>query len=146
MKKMVPIIIIGILLISGIGAIAVNVEKNTNMQSEIITDMFEIDISTLKITDNNDYIEVSFGTEQVFLMNPGQPMIPRMLKTYELPFGITNIKIEAEPSDIQEIEINKEIVPASSPLPLTPRSDAIIKSKKDKNNNEWVKYKKEFIQ
>ena len=58
MKKILPIIAIGILLLSGIGTLAINLEKIDNVQIETITEMFEIDISSLKIIENNDYIEV----------------------------------------------------------------------------------------
>ena len=64
-------------------------------------------------------------------MNPGQPMIPRVIKTYELPFSATNIQVKAEPSDISELKISNPIKPASSPLPLTPRQDAVIQSERD---------------
>jgi hypothetical protein len=132
MRKILSIFVIGVFLISGIGVLAIDNEKINNAHIETINEMFEIDTTTLKIIENKDYIELSMGTEGVYLMNPGQPMIPRVLKTYELPFGVTNIIIEAEPYGIQEFKISKEIVPSSAPLPLTPRSDAVIKSEKDK--------------
>ena len=104
MRKILPILVIGILLLSGIGTLAINIEKIENVQIETITEMFEIDISSLKIKDDNEYIEVNIGKDESYLMNPGQPMIPRLLKTYELPFGVTNIKIEANPSGVQEFK------------------------------------------
>ena len=64
-------------------------------------------------------------------MNPGEPMIPRVLKKYELPFGVTNVNVEAKPYEIKELKISKEIRPSPSPLSLTPREDYTIKSKKD---------------
>ena len=137
MKKYLPIMIVFILIISGFGALAINVERikdieSQNITSETITETVEIDVSSLRIVDNNkEYIEVSLGNEELFLMNPGQPMIPRILKTYELPFGATKIKVEAEPSDIQEIKILKQIKPSPSPLPLSLNSDFIVKPEKD---------------
>ena len=132
MKKLLPILVVEILVISGFGALAINVENTNNIHEETITEIIEIDVSSLKFVDsNNNYIEVFLGNDELYLMNPGQPMIPRVLKTYELPFGATNIKIEAEPSEIQELKISKEIVPSRAPLPLTPRSDSVIQSGKD---------------
>jgi len=131
MKITLPILLVGILITSGFGALAINIEKTNNVQ-ELITATINIDITTLKI-DNKDsnYIQVKLGTEESYLMHPGEPMIPRVLKKYELPFGVTNIKIEAEPSDIQEIEISKEIVPTPIPIPLTPDQDFVIQSRRD---------------
>jgi len=132
MKKILMILIVGVLIISGIGAQAISVGNIKNIHEETITETIEIDFSSLKIADtDNEYVSVQLDNEEVYLMNPGQPMIPRVIKKFELPFGVTNIKIEAEPSEIQELTLSKEIIPASSPLPLTPRSDFVIRSQKD---------------
>jgi hypothetical protein len=137
MRKLLPIIVVGILVLSGIGTLAINIEKTNNIkleniQSETIIEIIEVDVASLKIVDsNNDYIEVSLGDEELYLMNPGQPMIPRILKTYELPFGVTNIKVEAIPYEVEEFTVSKEIVPSPAPLPLSPRSDSVIKPEKD---------------
>ncbi len=139
MKKILMILIVGVLIISGIGAQAISVENTKNIHEETITETIEIDLSSLKIADSdNDYVTVCLGDDELYLMNPGQPMIPRVIKKFELPFGVTNIKIEAEPSEIQELTLSKEIIPASSPLPLTPRSDFVIRSQKDETvyNND----------
>jgi len=137
MRKLLPILVVGILVIGGFGALATNIKKTNNINLEtttemMITEKIETDVSSLKVVDSDyNYVEVSIGNEELYLMNPGQPMIPRVLKTFELPFGVSNIKVEAEPSGIQELDISKEIKPSSAPLPLTPRPDSIIQSKKD---------------
>ncbi len=132
MRKLLPIFVVVILIISGIGAIATNVE-NTKNETENITNFLETDISELKFIEiKNNYIEVSLGAKELYLMNPGQPMIPRILQKYELPFGAINIKVETKAYNIQEREISKEIKPSPAPLPLTPREDFVIQAKKDK--------------
>jgi len=126
MKKLIPIIIVAILVISGIGVQAINtgtVDKVT------INETIQVDVSSIKFVEK-DYIEVSLEGEELYLMNPGQPMIPKILRKFELPFGVTNIKVTAEPSGIQELGISKQIVPVSPPLPLTP-SDSVIQFNKD---------------
>jgi len=141
MKKILMILTVGVLIISGIGAQAISVENTNNISAETITETIEIDFSSLKVADNDkEYVTVCLGDDELYLMNPGQPMIPRVLKKFELPFGATNIKIEANPSYIQELEISKEIIPASAPLPLTPRPDSVIRSQKDEtvyNSDEY---------
>jgi hypothetical protein len=132
MKKLLPLLVVVILVLSGLVAADIKADLPSNVFAEAITEIIEIDFSSLKVIDSDkDYIEVCLGDEELYLMNPGQPMIPRVLKTFELQFGVTNVKIEAEPSDIQELKISKEIVPAPAPLPLTPRPDFVIQSKKD---------------
>ena len=137
MRKLLPILVVGILVISGLGALATNTNKTSELKTQTFTEMtinekISTDITTFKIKENNNnYIEVNIGKEEIYLMNPGQPMIPRVLKTYELPFGASNIKVEAIPSNIKEIELSKEIKPASTPMPLTQRPDSIINAQKD---------------
>jgi hypothetical protein len=132
MKKLVPCILAGIFVLSGIGVQAFNIENTTYKDNESIIETVEIDGSSLQIIENgNEFISVNIGTEELYLMNPGQPMMPRMLYTYELPFGATNIQIEAKPSKTSELTLTKQIKPPPAPLPLTPRSDSIIQDKKD---------------
>jgi len=149
-KSLSLAIIILFTFINVIVAIGIDIEENNNSKipyKEIIHEIINFDISSLKITHSNDnYIEICYKDEESYLMNPGQPMMPRVLKKYELPFGAINIQIKAEPKVIQEIEISQEIKPSPSPYPLTPRSNAIIQAKKDESvynsNNlyphEWV--------
>ncbi|UCF50673.1 MAG: peptidase C25, partial [Thermoplasmatales archaeon] len=131
MRKLLPILVVVILIVSGIGTLAKYVEK-TELNAENITNIVEVDLSTLKFVDGkNNYLEISIGNEELYLMNPGQPMIPRILQKYELPFGVTDIKVESKAYDIQDLKILKEIKPAPAPLPLTPREDFVIQSGKD---------------
>ena len=131
MKKIMILLIVGVLLISGIGSQAVSLNKTTSTSKETILQSIYTDISSVQIKDTDDeYVSVCFNDEN-YLMNPGQPMIPRVIKKFELPFGATNIKIETAPQEIQELTLSKEIIPASSPLPLTPRTNSVTSAQKD---------------
>ncbi|MGF3554156.1 MAG: C25 family cysteine peptidase, partial [Thermoplasmatota archaeon] len=131
MKTILPILVVGILIINGFGAFALNIQPIKNIQ--LITESINLDIKTLKIKEiDENYLQISFNSEESYLLKPGEPMIPRELKRYELPFGVTNIKIETEPYNIQEIELSKEIRPTPVPLPLTPNKAFINKPSKDK--------------
>lgn len=144
MKTILPIFVVVILIISGFGALAVNIEKTEETQFQTITEKIKLDFSTIKINEKDEnYLQVSFKDEESYLMNPGQPMIPRIFKKYELPFGVKNIKVEADPFDFQELEISKEIAPTPIPKPLTPNQNFEIKSTKDEkiySSNEAYPY------
>jgi hypothetical protein len=132
MRKIIMIILAGALVISGLGTLATNIDKNNFVQPETVTEMLEIDTPSIRIVEvERNYIEVQFVDEENYLMNPGQPMIPRVINTYELPFGATNIKIDAVPIDIKEIELTKEIVPSSAPLPQAERENMVLSAQKD---------------
>jgi hypothetical protein len=93
---------------------------------------FEIHTPSLKVVDVDDqYIRLSLEdieNEELYLMKPGKPMLPRILKPIELPFGARNIKVEVVPQEIYELEISKEIVPAPVPIP---QSQSLLPLKKD---------------
>ena len=59
-------------------------------------------------------------------------MLPRMLRTYELPFGVQNVEVEVVIDDIEEFSISKEILPAPFPLPKSPVQGFVAPPKKDK--------------
>jgi hypothetical protein len=133
MNKLLPIFVISILIISGIGTLAINV-KNENKESlEPIIDTFYFNKNSLDIEEiDENYVSLRFQDKNVYLMNPGQPMMPRILKKYELPFGATNIKVSVESTDFFEISITKQIEPSPAPLPLSPDFEYNIQFKKDK--------------
>ena len=149
MKKLVPIIIVGLLVINGFGALAITVEKNQPIRAETINKTVGFDLSSLRIIDDSsDYIEVSVDGNEDLLMNPGQPMIPRIIRTFELPFGATDIQVTSEVSDTTVVALSKQIIPSSPPLPLTPRENMIIQSSMDMSvygcddlyPHDWVGY------
>ncbi|MBN2603558.1 MAG: peptidase C25 [Candidatus Thermoplasmatota archaeon] len=120
MEKFLRIVLVGILVISGFGTLAINAEKTNSVNFENILQSLEIDLSNLKIADvDKDSVELFLGQEELYLMNPGQPMIPRIMKSFELPFGAYNIKVKAIPSEIVELKISKEIRYSPAPLPLS---------------------------
>ena len=132
MKRLLPVLVVVILIVSGLGTLAKNVES-VNANKENIKNTIEADISSISFVETNDnYLEVSLGNEELYLMNPGQPMIPRILRTYELPFGAKNINVETEVYEIKEQTISKEIRPAPAPLPLSENEDLRVKGGKDK--------------
>lgn len=120
MNKILPIITIGILILSGLGAVAVNNSKILNddktiESSEIITSKF----LSLVIEDyDSKYIDVNFEGTSSYLMNPGEPVLPKVVKSVELPFGVKNIQVEVTINNVKEQVIEKEIRPAPPYVPL----------------------------
>jgi len=114
MRKILPFLIIGILIVSSFD-IVMGFEEYSHRDITVRT-------PSIKMTYDEDYIEISFNDsngETSYLLNPGQPVIPRMVKVFELPFGIHDISIKVTPTTIEELHLNGEIKPASHPIPLT---------------------------
>ena len=120
MKKIIILILTGFLIISGFGVIAINNDKTNinvnNIKSESANIVFP---SVIIKEDENNYINLNLEGISTYLMEPGFPMLPKVVKTYELPFGVKNVKVNVIPNNVVEYEINKEICPAPIHLPLT---------------------------
>ena len=94
MKKMINLLIVITLIISGIGAVAIENQQTNNI---VITTSSEIKFSTFEITDTNEgYYEIKMSDISTFLMEPGRPMLPKVVETFELPFGVKNVEVEYE--------------------------------------------------
>ena len=106
MKKMLTIAISCFVIFSGIGAVALNIDSFEKANDRL----FELDFSSINVVETSgEFISFSFEDEELYLLNPGKPIIPKSLKKFELPFGVKNINVEVIPRDIQEMYISKEI-------------------------------------
>jgi len=149
MKKILPIMVIGILVLSGLGAAGFTDEETSN---ELIlkTEEAIVNISPLNVQNvESDYIELSFEDTNSFLMEAGKPMLPKIVKTFELPFGVKNVKVEVIPGEIVEESVSKEIRPSPSMLPRSTaqnivynkqKKDLTVYSSNDPYPSDWYSY------
>jgi hypothetical protein len=150
MKKILPLLVVGILVFSGLGAAGITNIATYNAVIKEKSKMMTISFSQLSIDESdNEYIEVNLKDTSSYLMNPGQPMLPKVVKTFELPFGVKNVKVDVTPKTIKEHEVTKEVRPAPIPIPIsTYGNDVAVKSKKDEMSyaseglypSTWYKY------
>jgi hypothetical protein len=131
MKKIVAIIVISIFVLSGFGAVAIDIKSENNFEN-INSGFVEMDFSSINVIEKNENIIFSFTDEELYLLNPGQPMIPKVIKKFELPFGVTNINVEVTTKEIIEKDISNEIKPVPIPMPKTYIRGFIPYPKKDK--------------
>ena len=116
MKKILNIIIIGILIISGFGAVVAGLDSDFDKKNDNLLSL-NIEVSEIKINEySQEYLEFSPINEGSFFMDPGKPMIPKLVKLVELPFGAKNIDVEINIKKIQTEEISKPIRPSPTPL------------------------------
>ena len=110
MKKILPIIIIGILLIGGI---SVNATKNENISQK--TD--KLFFNQPKINNVEDEILIDFENSNSWLKTTGNPMIPCYTKTYIFPFGTKIKNVKATYSEEMQYNLENKII--LSPNPTT---------------------------
>ena len=113
MKNLWPIIIVGILVVSGLGAVAVHEnEYETSFSAETIMILEPI------ITETNEYLTIKLEESESFLMETGKPMLPVITKVFTFPLGtkIVDVKVDF---DTQKQVLSKKIKPSPKPVPLT---------------------------
>jgi hypothetical protein len=113
---MLPFLVIGILVLSGLGAVAINNDDKILENIETI----KLEFSPLVIEDfDKNYIEVTLEDTSSIYTIPGKPVVPQVVESIELPFGVTDVKVEVTPVNVQAQVIVGEIRPGPAILPLT---------------------------
>ena len=112
MNKILPIFVVGVLIISGLGAVALH-----NVHEDIVikkTDSFML--STPTVSEYDEYVSVELAEATSLVMEPGEPVLPKITKVYVLPFTSTVKDVSVKFSEIKEQVLSKEIRPASEPI------------------------------
>ena len=90
----------------------------------------EIEFSKAVIKEKGDYIEVYIKECNSYVVKPGFPLLPKMVKAVELPFGARNIKINVIIENVTESKIGKQILPAPARYRLS--DGKLVGEKKNK--------------
>ena len=113
MKKIIPIIIIGIVVLGGLGAVALpEIEQGMSVKREILS------FSDLKIIEENDNSIVQIGNANSWLRAIGFPLLPVHIETYILPFGTSIKDVDVTFSEPQEYILEKKIISTPKPICL----------------------------
>ncbi|MCD6572131.1 MAG: hypothetical protein J7K62_02545, partial [Thermoplasmata archaeon] len=67
---------------------------------------------------SKEYCRVESKNIHSYLMKPGRPILPKIVKTFEIPFGATNIEVKVTPVKISQRTIKKQVQPCPAPMPL----------------------------
>jgi len=114
MKKVLPLVIIGIFILSGFEAFALT-EIDT-VENEIIEKTEFYSLSRPILSEYNQYISVNLEEATSFQMIPGEPVLPKITKTYKLPFASKIKEVNVKFSEFKKELLSKEIRPASEPI------------------------------
>ena len=96
MKKILPILIVTVLVLSGIGAVATSV-NNSIKESKVIENnkSTTISFSAIPILQEKDgYLTVSFEGTNTESIRPGEPVLPICVQSFQLPAQASNIQVQ----------------------------------------------------
>lgn len=122
-SKLMILITIGFLLLGGFttGAISYDAGQTSGCVKMIKRSILTVPSLTVE-EENNGYIELHLNNISSYLMTPGCPVLPQIVKTFELGFGVQNVEVKVTPVDVNEYTISKKVQPAPAMLPLTDKT------------------------
>lgn len=107
MKKLIPILIVGVLLISGLGAVATP-ERDLKKVS--------MSFSNLLIQEKDDYTTLNLEGTNSVLMRKDHYMVPTRIETFTFPFGTEIKSVQCTPKNIHRQTLTKELMITPDPV------------------------------
>ncbi len=94
MKKFIPIVIVGILVLSGLGAAAfttnVSMKQTINLKTESTTVLFS---SQPMLSEKDGFVQIQLDGATTQLLDQNKPVLPIYVRTYQIPFRSTDIQV-----------------------------------------------------
>lgn len=120
MKKLIPLVIVGMVVLGGLGAVAQPV-------TEITLERTAVHFSEPILQNENTYISVNMDESNSYLMQQGKPMLPSYTQTFTYPFGTKITGVTVTPQNIQLQAVSKEIQPTPQRVVLGQEGTASTK-------------------
>ncbi|HEC75747.1 MAG TPA: peptidase C25 [Thermoplasmatales archaeon] len=121
--KIVFIFLALCLLIGGFNIVGIDEgKKMLREENEIVHDEMlkqEITFSPPSIEESNDYAYIAINECNSFIVKPGYPLLPKMVKRIEIPYGARNISVEVNIEGGKEYEIQRKIVPSPARIRIS---------------------------
>ena len=133
MKKLIPILIVGVLLISGLGAVATP-ERDLKKVS--------MSFSNLLIQEKDDYTTLNLEGTNSVLMRKDHYMVPTRIETFTFPFGTEIKSVQCTPKNIHRQTLTKELMITPDPVIVgqTALNEKAQRSTDPISINTWYEY------
>jgi hypothetical protein len=113
MKKITSVLIIGVLVLSGLQAAALPTKISSTPTTSVKNESTSILFSSPPIQLEKDgFVEIDMNGATTQLLEQNRPVLPIYVKTYEIPFGSTNIQVSCSPQGVGTVTLKKEVIPA----------------------------------
>jgi len=109
MKKVLPTLIIIVLILSGIGAVAV---QDKDIQEEIMIMSF----SKLSMEEKENYAFIELEGADSLLVKKDHYVVPTKIETFTFPFGTEITDVKCTPKDIHKQTLTKELMISPDPV------------------------------
>lgn len=140
MQKSLPLLVAITIILSGYAAVAVKQDTHTQISTAI-------SFSTPQLTTADDYTTVSLREGTTHTLVEGQPVLPSVVKVFDLPFGTQDVTVQCTPGTIFQQTVTKDVQPAPKALPLVDdvsaasiAEDQAVYSSADAYPGVWFSY------
>jgi len=129
LKKILLILIIGSIILSSLGVVGLNDDKNNDLEKSLSESII---ISKPIVKDNGEYITVELYEATSTISEIGNPMLPVVTKIFTFPFKTKINSVEVSFSEQKTIQLTKQIGPAPEPVAVS----VILKESKSVKNSK----------
>jgi len=113
MKKFIPIVIVGILVLSGLGAAAFTTNVSMKQAMNVKTGSTSVLFSSQPMLSEKDgFVEIQLDGATTRLLDKNRPVLPIYVRTYQIPFRSTDIQVVCTAKDMTTLTLTQEIIPA----------------------------------
>ncbi len=113
MKKLIPILIVGILVLSGLGAAAFTPNIVLKQATIRIDESASVYFSSQPVLSEKDgFVEIQITGATTELLDFNKPILPIYVKTLQIPFGSSDIEVICTPQNIETMTLPAEVIPA----------------------------------
>ena len=113
MRRILPLLVVGLLVLSGLGAVAGSDSEAEQFFSENIT------FSQPVISEDGNYLTIGIDESISETMEEDKPMLPVVTKVYTFPFGTKIESVAVDFSEFIDMQVTSLIKPAPETLPVS---------------------------
>ena len=112
MRKLISILAIGILIISGLGVVSLENSKTLDLKTEKKQLVFSEPI----IKDDDEFVDINLEEATTYTQEAGKPILPVVTQVFTFPFKTKINTVEVIFSEPKNMVLSKEIKPAPEPI------------------------------
>lgn len=132
LRKILSVLIIGVLVISGFGVTAFSNEKN--IDENIIEKSFTF--SEPIIVEKGQYISINLEEATTTILEVGKPKIPVVTQVFTFPAGTKINSVDVSFSNENNLVLSKDVEPTPQPVPINSQFNDVKKLVKDSKTYE----------
>jgi hypothetical protein len=114
LKKLISIFAVGILILTGLGAVSVANDKTFDLKTEKKQLVFSEPI----IKDEGQYVTINLKEETTSLLDAQKPSLPVVTQVFTFPFKTKINQVEVIYTEPKNLVLPKEVKPAPEPIIL----------------------------